>query len=644
MNFNENSILDHINRLDVNKAHGHDAISVRMIKLAGRSIARPLFIIFKNCIAKGHFPKMWKMANVIPVYKKNEKKLISNYRPVSLLPIFGKIFEKMIYNNIYPYIFNNNFISDKQSGYRRKDSTVKQLISITHEIYKAFDKSQEIQAVFLDISRAFDRVWHKGLLFKLKRIGIEDEVINILSSFLADRKQRVVIDGTSSEWTSIESGVPQGSILGPILFLVYINDLVDVVESDIRIFADDTFIFRVVDPSSIEALNRDLERITEWAFQWKMVFNPDIKKQAVEVVFSNKHIKGVLPNKLIFNGIPVKTVPETKHIGLILDEKLNFENHLIEKTGKVNQGLGRMKQLKKWLHHKALETIWFVFNRPHLDYGDVVYDRGEIDRIGILPVRISPTSLKNIETLQYEAARIVTGAWKSTSRDKLYDNLGWESLQQRRLIRRLSLFWEVKNSKFPNYLYQIIEKQSKPRLENLGSLEEMPAGLVIHKLSFFPSTIRDWNRLDLETKTSESKKRFKGILNNTIRPKKKSYFGLKDNNKVRYLTMLRMELSPLKAHKMKRNFPDANGGLCLTCGSEEHTKHFLLHCASFRLSRAALLQRISGLINFDISTLPENRIVSIFTNGDPQFTFATNTMILTEVTNFISDSRRLDTF
>ena len=120
----------------------------------------------------------------------------------------------------------------------------------------------------------------------------------------------------------------------------------DVVESDIRIFADDTFIFRLVDPSSTDALNRDLERITEWAHQWKMVFNPDIKKQAVEVVFSNKPIKGVLPNKLIFNGIPVKTVPETKHIGLILDEKLNFESHLIEKTGKVNQGLGRMKQLK----------------------------------------------------------------------------------------------------------------------------------------------------------------------------------------------------------------------------------------------------------------------------------------------------------
>ena len=190
--------------------------------------------------------------------QKKDRNLISNYRPVSLLPICGKLLEKVIFDSLYAYIFNNNFISDMQSGYKRNDSTVKQLISITHEIYKAFNNSNEIRAVFLDISWEFDRVWHEGLIFKLKRIGIEDDAINILSSFLAGRQQRVVIDGKTSEWTSIESGVPQGSILGPLLFLVYINDLIDVVESDIRIFADDTFIFRVVDPSSTDALNRDL--------------------------------------------------------------------------------------------------------------------------------------------------------------------------------------------------------------------------------------------------------------------------------------------------------------------------------------------------------------------------------------------------
>ena len=171
----------------------------------------------------------------------------------------------MIFDNLYGYIFKNNFISDYQSGYRKNDSTIKQLLSITHEIYKAFDASQEIRAVFLDISRAFDRVWHEGLIFKLEQIGIEGKMIYILKSFLSNRMQRVAMNGKTSDWANIEAGVPQGSILGPILFLVYINDIIDIVESDIRIFADDTFIFRIADQNSTKALNDDLEKITIWA-------------------------------------------------------------------------------------------------------------------------------------------------------------------------------------------------------------------------------------------------------------------------------------------------------------------------------------------------------------------------------------------
>ena len=156
---------------------------------------------------------------------------------------------------------------------------------ITHEIYKAFDKGHEIRAIFLDISKAFDKVWTQGLIYKLKTIGIEGEILDILCSFLEDRQQRVTLDGENSEWANIEAGVPQGSILGPILFLVYIDDLIRVVSSDIRIFADDTFIFRIVDPTSADELVKDLEAITRWANQWKLEFNPTIDKQAIELLF-----------------------------------------------------------------------------------------------------------------------------------------------------------------------------------------------------------------------------------------------------------------------------------------------------------------------------------------------------------------------
>ena len=272
--------------------------------------------------------------------------MITNYRPVSLLPICGKIFEKIILDNLYPYIFKNNFIHDKQSGYRRGDSTVKQLLSITHEIYKAFDKGHEVRAVFLDISKAFDKVWSQGLIFKLKTIGIEGEVLDILSSFLEDRQQRVTLDGEISDWANVEAGVPQGSILGPILFLIYINDLIGVVSSDIRIFADDTFIFQIVKATSFAELTKDLEAITRWSVQWKLEFNPTITKQAVEVLFSNKKNKSKL-EPLKINDILIKQCDETKHLGLTLDSKLIYKLHLEEKLFNARSTIGLMKQLKK---------------------------------------------------------------------------------------------------------------------------------------------------------------------------------------------------------------------------------------------------------------------------------------------------------
>ena len=202
---------------------------------------------------------------------------------------YCKIFEKLIYDNLFPYICDNKFIDDRQSGYRKFDSTIKQLLNITHEIYSAFNLDHDVCAIFLDLSKAFDRVWRQGLIVKLKRIAIEGEMLGIISSFLEVRYQRVTLDGEKSDWALVEAGVPQGSILGPLFFLIYINDLFDVVNSDIRIFADDTFIFKVItDQNSHRDLNIDLQNITLWADQWKMSFNPDISKPAHDVTFTNK--------------------------------------------------------------------------------------------------------------------------------------------------------------------------------------------------------------------------------------------------------------------------------------------------------------------------------------------------------------------
>ena len=639
--FEESDIIRHIRKLNCNKAHGHDNISARILKICDDSIALPLSIIFKKCLEEKVFPNKWKKANVVPIHKKNEKNIISNYRPVSLLPLCGKIFEKIIFDNLYPYVFGNGFIHDKQSGYRRGDSTVKQLLSITHEIYKAFEQGKELRAVFLDISRAFDRVWHEGLIHKLKVIGIEGEMLDILTSFLKNRKQRVTLDGECSDWADLEAGVPQGSILGPILFLIYINDLIDEVSSDIRIFADDTFIFRIVDPSSTYELTQDLEKITRWAHRWKMIFNPDISKQAVEIVFSNKRIKPVVI-PLVFNGIDVKSVNDTKHIGLILDSKLNFKSHLEKKLSKSRSGLGLMRQLKKWVSHDVSENIYKLYVRPNLDYADVVYHKAE-DKNDLFYSENTNPMMKQVEMVQYEAARIVTGAWKGTSRDKLYKNLGWESLNERRVMRKLCIFYETLDTKFPNYLFSILDNQSNPLISRrTDSLRPIFCDTSSYKLSFFPSTIRDWNNLDMEIKDANSKHIFKKRILNKIRPKKDSYYGIRNNDHIRYLTMLRCDLSPLRDHKFRKGFLDTNNNLCLVCNRKEDTVHFLLHCRSFSLSRTTLLQRVTELLGWDVSILPRGRLVSTLLYGRGDTTYHNNYLILKSVVDYIIQSKRLD--
>ena len=355
-------ILDIIRGLNVNKAHGHDGISIRMLKICGESISEPLTKIFKNCLSTGYFPQSWKRGNVIPVHKKNSKQDIKNYRPISLLPICGKILEKIIFDDLYNHIFSNNLITENQSGFRKNDSTIKQLISIAHDIHMAFDYNppKVVRAVFLDISKAFDKVWHLGLIYKLKRNGVNGKMLSILESFLSNRLQRVTINGSMSEWAAVHSGVPQGSVLGPLLFLIYINDLSEIIESEIRIFADDTFIFQTVPqnaPSTADTLEGDLRKITNWANQWKLSFNPDLSKQAVEVIFS-KNKRAPKFNPLTFNGMPVKTVEETKHLGMILDTKLSFESHISEKIKTANKVIGVMKRLYPYVPRSALEVIY----------------------------------------------------------------------------------------------------------------------------------------------------------------------------------------------------------------------------------------------------------------------------------------------
>ena len=270
---------------------------------------------------------------------------------------------------------------------------------------------------------------------------ISGNLLNIMESFLSERCQRVLLNGQSSEWASIKTGVPQGSILGPLLFLVYINDLPEGINSNVKLFADDTTVYNI--NISTSNLNSDLHKASESVFKWKMSFNPDSTKQAQEVIFSRKLIK--LFHLLIkFNNLPVQNASSQGHLGLILDKKLNFEYHLKEKCVKFKKGIGIIKNLENRLPRQALSTIYKSFVRRHLDYGDIIYDQPN-----------NESFCQKFESHQYNAVLVITGAIRGTSQTKIYTELGLESLKFRRQFRRLCTFFKIKQSGLP-YLYNFL--------------------------------------------------------------------------------------------------------------------------------------------------------------------------------------------
>ena len=634
LNFNADDILKIIHLLDPNKSHGFDGISVKMLKLCDASIVTPLLTIFNNSINDGVFPFPWKKANVVPIHKKGAKNVVGNYRPISLLPICGKIFEKVIYNNLYKYFEDLKILNVNQSGFRSGDSCTNQLLSITHQIYTSFNinPSHETRGVFLDISKAFDRVWHEGLIYKLKKHGISGNLIKLLESFLDNRQQRVVLNGQCSNWAKICSGVPQGSILGPLFFLIYINDISIDLESDVKLFADDTSLFSVVfDPiSSANILNRDLAKISNWAHQWKMSFNPDLTKQAKEVIFSRKHNIVNHPD-LEFNNMKVERSAVQKHLGLLLDEKLTFKDHIKLVIEKATKGIHVLRKLRYYVPRSSLITIYKSFIRSLFDYADIIYDQPN-----------NASFINRIESIQYNAALAITGAIRGSSRLKLYNELGFESLQSRRWMKRLCTFYNIYYSHSPSYLYNIIPKPNHNlNLRNPVRIPNIFCRTEFYRNSFFPSVIAEWNNLNDEIIKSESLNIFRNALLKLIRSPANSIYGIWNPLGIQLLTRLRLGLSHLREHKFQHNFLDTFDPLC-PCSSEvESVSHFFLRCHFFNNERLILMNGLQ-VIDPNIHLLDELSLSNLLLYGGHNNSSEVNFEILSLSIEYIISSKRFE--
>ena len=603
--------------LNVGKASGPDSINNRLLKELAQPLTLPLKDLFNYSLAIGKVPSIWKQANVSPIYKKDDPSVVSNYRPISLLSTVGKILERIVHKHIFNFFQEHHIITTLQSGFVPGDSTVNQLVDIYNTFCKALDEGKEVRAIFCDISKAFDRVWHKGLIFKLKTVGISGSVLLWFTDYLDNRKQRVVLPGACSNWTSVNAGVPQGSILGPLLFLLYINDIVEDIRSYIRLFADDTSLYIIVD-NPVDAateLNSDLLKIHYWATKWLVTFNP---AKSESIVFSRKLNKPYHP-PLVMNQKQIEEVNSHKHLGVVLSDDCTWHDHLDYIKCKAWNRINVMRKLKFKLDRRSLQIIYFTFIRPLLEYADVVWDN------------CSQYEVNELEKIQNEAARIVTGATKLVSINSLLLEVGWESLSSRRKKHKLQLLFKMQNDLSPDYLSSLVPSfvgnSSSYPLRNATDLRTPYARSQLYYNSFLPSTIRDWNNLPIETRNLTSIASFKQKLNANIITLPKYYFEGKRIGQIHH-ARLRTNCSSLNYHLFSKNIVD--DPLCL-CGAIEDSKHFLLTCDRYRDLRQVLLDNILPFCEPTLDTL---------LYGNSELSGTENKLIFFAVQEFIIKSNR----
>ena len=586
----ENEVLDLIKCIDVNKATGHDGISGKILKAAGATIVPSLTMLLNMSFRMSKVPELWKKANVTPIHKKEDKDKVLNYRPVSILTTLSKIMEKVVFKHVYNFFHANNLLTSHQSGFRPGDSTVNQLGYLYHSFCDVLDKQMELRIVFCDVSKAFDKVWHDGLLYKLNKLGITGDLLKWFKDYLNSRQQRVLIRGQSSKWGCIEAGVPQGSVLGPLLFLVYINDIVDVVSCGIKLFADDTILYVTVDDveQATEDLNQNLQHLNEWADQWLVNFNPQ-KTKAMNI--TNKRNSKLNDYPLQFDNQPLVQLENHKHLGLIINNKLKWTKHIDDILFSVSKIADVFVKLKQSLDRRTLEQIYFTFVRPKLEYACIIWDD------------CNDHDKTRIENTQHQFARLVTGAKRGTSHQLIFNEIPWPSLSERRKSNKLKFMHKIINHNAPLYLCDLLPPKvganSAYELRNANKLIIVNARTEKFRNSIILDSVRLWNALDNETKDLNDYDDFKKNVLVKYEP------NILFNGIVRKLNIihsqLRMQCSNLNDHLYKLHVIDTSA--CICSHFCEDCYHFFFQCPLYAVQRIKLLSDVNRLCNVDLNVL-----------------------------------------
>ena len=387
--------------LNPHKAPGPDKFKPIVLQTLHKELAPILQLIFQRSVDTGKLPDIWKEANVSPIFKKGKMSFLSNYRPISLTCVLCKVLEHIVASSVAKHFTELDILYDLQHGFLEKRSCETQLIMLDDELAKNMQMGKQTDLIFLDFSKAFDKIVHEKFLLKLHQYGIRGDTLNWIKDFLDNRKQTVVINGINSDEVPVSSGVPQGSVLGTILFLAYINDLSEQVKSRVRLFADDTAMYLAISSTTEgQVLETDLACLERWEKVWDMQFNPS----KCQVLHITRKVKP-LNTKSILHNVDLESASAAKYLGITIADDLPWSPHIDNTTisQKANQTLGFLKR-NTLVHNKDLKSVAYkTLVRPQLEYASTVWypHHGK--------------DINKVEAVQRRAARWATRDYKYTS-------------------------------------------------------------------------------------------------------------------------------------------------------------------------------------------------------------------------------------
>ena len=506
MEISKERIKKKILQLKVSKAPGPDGLHPRLLKELAQQLATPLEVIFQLSLSQGKVRSDWTKGEITAIHKKGSRRSAGNYRPVSLTCITCKIMESLIRETIIDHMRNNKLFSKYQYGFINRRSTTLQLLYVLDEWTEILDQGGTIDTVYLDFMKAFDKVPHERLLHKLQYYGIDGPIHRWIRSFLTGRVQRVKVDSAASEWRNVTSGIPQGSVLGPILFVIYINDMPEAVKnaSTAAMFADDTKLYRRTDtPNGPAELQEDLDCIFNWSDTWQMKFQPTKCK----VLSLGNRQENEIPKLYLYSRkedgslekVQLEQTEVEKDIGVYVDQELNFKEQITSKTNKANSTMGIIRWTIDHLDRRTFTQLYKSLVRPHL----------EVSNSAWFPYKKQDIEL--IESVQRTATRQIPG-YNQLEYEERLRLLGLPSLTFRRLRGDMIETYKILAGVYDEDVGPKLPKGNSTTRGHSKKIFKRGSRLNIRKYFFTLRVTTIWNELPEDIVNAKNTQAFKNAL------------------------------------------------------------------------------------------------------------------------------------